>query len=308
LKGQSLIYSELRKHGYRFFGANPENIQKVLKDSAEKDFVFLEGRGWWFRDPSKHHPDVPLHERVELAIVQRLTREVASFDDILQEIYLSFKNAQTPDPVSVSNVLEEYAEPAPNKKWRLKAIVRKHRQEHSRMMVYLAEIGRKTGYDIWIGQREQGESFGKKLLSNWCDFERLSLFDVSPNLIDQYLKQIDVMWISHGKVAYSFEVEYTTAITEAFNRCSNIPEGHQTKKFIVIPKERESLLFRKISSELLKERVGEGRWSFVFFDDLQRFYEENKRKKEISSDKFETIARTPVEKREKQGTLEKFVT
>ena len=306
LKGQSQVYSELRKHGYRFLGANPENIQKVLKDNAEKEFVFLEGKGWWFKDPSKHHPDVPLHERVEVAIVQRLTREVASFDDILQEIYLSFKNAQTPDPISVSNVLEEYAEPAPNKKWRLKAIVRKHKQEHSRMMVYLAEIGRKTGHEIWIGQREQGESFEKKQLSSWCDFDKLSLVDVPSNLIDQYLKQIDVMWIRDGRVADSFEVEYTTAITEAFNRCSNIPDEYQTKKFIVIPKERESLLFRKISSELLKERVEKGRWKFIFFDDLQRFYEENKRKKEISSANFETIARAPVEKREKQDTLERF--
>lgn len=307
LKGQSTIYSELRKHGYRFFGANPENIQKVLRDNDDKEFIFLEGKGWWFKDPSKHHPDVPLIERVEVAIVQRLTREMASFDDILQEIYLTFRNAQTPDPISVSNVLKEYAEPAPNKKWRLKTIVRKREQEHSKMLVCLAEIGQKIGYDVWIGQKEQGESFEKKLLSNWCNIDKLSLVDTPLNLIDQYVKNIDIMWVRDGKVAYSFEVEFTTAITEAFNRCSNIPESHLTKKFIIIPEEREALLFKKISSELLKERIEKGKWYFILFGDLQRFYEENKRKKEISSDKFDEIARVPSEKRKKQETLEQFV-
>jgi len=307
LKGQSRIYSELKKHGYHFFGANPENIEKVLRENEEKEFMFLEGKGWWFKDPSKHHPDVPLLERIERAVVQRLTREVASFDDILQEIYLNFRNAQTPDPTSVSNVLKEYAEFAPNRKWRLKPVVRKRQQEHSRMIVYLAEIGRKTGYNIWIGQKEQGNTFGKKLLSSWCDFEKLSLIHVSPNLIDQYLKQIDVMWIRSDKVAYAFDVEYTTAITEAFNRCSNIPEDHQAKRFIIIPEEREALLFRKISSELLKDRVEKEKWRFIFFDDLWRFYEENKRKKQIDLDEFEGISKTPVEKRKKQEALESFI-
>lgn len=41
-----------------------------------------------------------------------------------------------------------------------------------------------------------------------------------------------------GQVAYSFEVEYTTAITNAFMRCSAIPESHQTRRFILIPEER----------------------------------------------------------------------
>jgi ribosomal protein S27E len=305
LKGQSTIYSELKKHGYRFFGADPENVQKVLKDNKGKEFVFLKGKGWWFKDPSKHHPDVPLNERVEIAVVQRLTRELASFDEILEEIYLNFQNAKTPDPISVSRVLEEYAEPAPNKKWRLKITVRKREQEHSRMMVYLAELGKKMGFDVWIGTREQGETLEKKRLSSWATVERLSLIDTSPNLIDQYLKNIDVLWLLNGKIVYSFEVEFTTAITEAFNRCSNIPETHRTTKFIVIPEERESLLFRKINSELLKERVVRGNWNFIYFGDLQQFYEENKRKRILSPDKFGEIASVPSERKKEQETLEK---
>jgi len=305
LKGQSTIYSELKRHGYRFFGADPENVQKVLKDNDGKEFVFLEGKGWWFKDPSKHHPDVPLNERVEIAVVQRLTRDMASFDEILEEIYLNFKNAQTPDPISVSKVLKEYAEPAPNKKWRLKITVRKREQEHSRMMVYLAELGQKMGYDVWIGQREQGESFEEKRLSRWTSIGKLSLADTIPDLIDQYLKNIDVLWILNDKIVYSFEVEFTTAITEAFNRCSNIPESHHAKKFIVIPEEREPLLFKKISSELLKERVEKGNWNFIFFGNLQQFYEENKRKKKISNDEFEKITSVPSEKKKQQETLEK---
>lgn len=305
LKGHTLIYGELRKHGYRFFGANPESILKVLEENKDKEFVFLKGQGWWFRDPTKSHLELPLNERVEQMVLDTLHRKIATFDDILQDIYLNFTNAQTPSPTNVIEILEEYAT-AKGGKWILKPQVEEQEREHSTMLGYLAELGKKIGFQIWIGKREHSDTYEKKPLSALCDFNQLTLHDVSPDDIDKYIEQIDLLWIKDRKVAYAFEVEYTTSITEAFMRCSAIPENHNTKRFIVIPEEREKFMYRKLNSQLLKERVEKMGWKLIFFKDLTEFYNKNK-KKGINSKQILEIARTPVEERKKQASIDSFL-
>lgn len=305
LKGHTLIYSELRKLGYRFFGANPESISEVLDENKEKEFVFIKGEGWWFKEPTKYRPEVPLNERVELSVLDTLHRKVATFDDILQDIYLNFTNAQTPSPNSVKDVIQEYASPKAGK-WTLKPRVREREKEHSEIIGFLAELGSISGHKVWIGLREQSDTYGGKPLSELCDFDELSLTEISPDDIDRYVKQIDVLWIKDRRVAFSFEVEYTTAVTEAFLRCSAIPESHQTRKFIVVPKEREKFLYRKLSSQLLRERVEKEGWKLIFFRTLREFYNWNIRKKSINPNLILEIARTPVEERVKQATIEFF--
>lgn len=305
LKGHTLIYSELRKLGYRFFGANPESIREVLEGNRDKEFIFIKGEGWWFKEPSKYRLEVPLNERVELTVLDTLHRKVATFDDILQDIYLSFTNAQTPSPNSVRDVVQEYAIPKAGK-WILKPRVRDREKEHSEMIGFLAELGSRSGHEVWIGLREQSDTYRGKPLSELCDFDQLSLTEISPDDIDRYVKQIDVLWIKDRQVAFSFEVEYTTAVTEAFLRCSAIPESHQTRRFIVIPKERERFLFRKLSSQLLRERVEKEGWELIFFRTLREFYNWNIRKKSINPSLILEIARTPVEERVEQATIESF--
>lgn len=305
LKGHTLIYSELRKHGYRFFGTNPESISKVLEENKDKEFVFIKGQGWWFKDPSKYHLELPLNERVEAVVLDTLHRKVATFDDILQDIYLRFTNAQTPSPSSVREILEEYARKEAGK-WKLKPRVREREKEHSEMIGFLAQIGKKAGYQVWIGQKEQSETFQGKPLLELCDFRELSLENISYDDIQKYVKQIDLLWIKDRKVEFAFEVEYTTAITDAFMRCSMIPESHNTKRFIVIPEEREAFMYRKLHSELLRERVEKESWKLIFFRDLREFYNETKKKLSISPNDMMKIAKTPVEKREKQITIDFF--
>ncbi|RLI39653.1 hypothetical protein DRO69_14005, partial [Candidatus Bathyarchaeota archaeon] len=305
LKGHTLIYSELRKHGYRFFGTNPERINKVLEENRDKEFIFIKGQGWWFKNPSKYHPELPLNERVEAVVLDTLHRKVATFDDILQDIYLRFTNAQTPSPNSVKEILKEYARPEA-RKWKLNPRIREQEKEHSEMIGFLAQIGKKAGYQIWIGQKEQSDIFQGKPLSKLCDFKELSLENTSYDDIQRYVKQIDLLWIKERKVAFAFEVEYTTAITDAFMRCSMIPESHHTKRFIVIPEEREAFMYRKLHSELLRERVEKEGWKLIFFRDLREFYSTTKKKLSISPKEIVEIAKTPVEKREKQVTIDSF--
>lgn len=56
------------------------------------------------------------------------------------------------------------------------------------------------------------------------------------------VQNIDVIWIKDNKIFYVFEVENTTAINiEVLN------------KYIIIPEERENLLYKKIKEPALKE-------------------------------------------------------
>lgn len=59
--------------------------------------------------------------------------------------------------------------------------------------------------------------------------------------------QIDVLWYKEGEVNYEFEVENTRGITEAIVRGSNILTK-DTKKFIIIPKERQRFLYKNFKN------------------------------------------------------------
>jgi len=306
LKGHTMIYQELRKLGYHFFGLNPDNIAKILAENRDTEFVFIQGEGWWFKNPSKYHLQLPLRDRVEESIYEILHRKIATFDDILQSIYIKYTNALTPDPASIKMILQEYGEQVKEGKWQLKPKAIQREKEHSRMIVILAEIGKKVGCKVWIGQKEQGNVYEEKKLSTWCDLNSLDSLGLSSQAID-FLKQTDILWVRDNEIVYAFEVEYTTVITEAFNRCSNIPTEHGTTRILVLPEERERLLHRKISSELLKDRVANEGWRFIFFKNMEAFWEANKRRKRIDPKEIVKIAKTPMKEREKQERLESYL-
>jgi putative DNA methylase len=306
LKGQSFIYRELKAHGYLFFGANPENVTRILKKNEGTEFVFIEGEGWWFRNPTQYHLSIPLNDRVEEAVLQILRRKVASFDDVLQEIYFNFRNALTPSKANVGKLLAEYGERTSDNRWRLKPQVKLHERAHSEMIGFLAQMGKKAGYSIWIGTREQTDTFEGKALAEFCDFKELYLSGIDQNDIAQYISQIDILWIKDERIAFAFEVEYTTLITDAFMRCSNIPEVHNPRRIIVIPKERDQLMFRKLNSNLLRESVEKQGWKLIFFEDLLKLHNETEVNKALSPETILSIMRTPTEQRDKQLTIESF--
>jgi hypothetical protein len=302
LKG---IYIELDKYGY-LLAAKPENIERILKKHEGKDFVFIEGEGWWFKDPSEYLLHiVPLQDRVEIAVLQALKkRPLASFDDILQEIFINFRNALTPNPPRVRAILEEYAEQTDGK-WRLKDVVKSHETLHTRVIAILADLGKMLGFRIWVGSNEQTKIYGGKPLADYCDFKELSLLGVLPDKVG-YIRQIDLLWIKEGKISWAFEVEYTTAITEAFNRCSNIPEDHGARKVIVIPEEREALLFRKLNSELLKQRAEKEGWRCAFFRDVEEIANKMESEEIRDTTVIESLLKSPVEIRGKQEILDSY--
>jgi len=302
LKG---IYIELDKYGY-LLAAKPENIESILKKYEGKEFIFIKGAGWWFKDPSKYLLHiVPLQDRVEVAVLQALKKKpLATFDDILQEIFINLKNALTPNPTSVRAVLEEYADKTDGK-WRLRDVVKVHEKAHDKMLVILARVGRLLGFKVWLGAQEQKGTFEGRSMADYSDFKDLTLSGVPLDKLS-YIQQIDMLWIKDGKIKWAFEVEYTTAVTEAFNRCSDIPESHDTRRIIIIPKEREKLLYKKLNSELLKDRAEKENWRCIFFDDMEELYNRLDRREPLDITAIESILKTPIEIRAKQDTMDNY--
>jgi hypothetical protein len=198
-----------------------------------------------------------------------------SFDEVLQEIFIKFPNALTPETHKVSDLLEEYANQTKDGKWAFKPIVHTRESEHSRMIYILATLGRKARYSIAIGTREQGEIYEGKKLSSLMLGSLLDLSYVSQASADR-IRQIDLIWFDKKGIQAVFEVENTTAITEAIVRGSNLPSG-PIKRFIVLPEEREKLLHRKLQEPMLAERMQKECWDFIYYRDLKRYNDEVKK-------------------------------
>jgi len=290
INSYSNIYDELKANGYLF--SAPEGIEAVLKQNIGKEFTLESGK-WWLKEPSSvpFLESVPLNERVERAVVNRLNRELkVSFDEILQEVFLSFPNALTPETRTVQEVLKEYAKKTPDKKWMLKPSVKKREDEHNTMVELLASIGKRLGFQVIAdlpGRRVTGLPFECK----------------SP---DRVMK-IDAIWLDKTKPRYEFEVENTTSITEAIVRGANLPNG-DVKRVIVIPEERKSLLKRKIREPVLREKIEQYGWRFTYYANVQSFYESlSKSRKPVSANAFEKSFSLPDEIRtETQAKLETF--
>lgn len=309
------IIVELKNAGALLSGRiNPD---MVMKKHIGKEFILVDvkdekgkrvGQKWWLKDPESipYLELIPLGDRIETAILNVLHRKVkVSFDDILQEIFIKFPNALTPETHSIKEILSEYADKTSDGKWILKPIVRSRETQHSEMILYLGILGQKAGFDVWIGQKEQGDTYREKKLSELCTkMEPVFRFVPSQNM--DRVKQIDVIWYKDGRINYEFEVENTTAITEAIVRGSNIP-NEIVKRFIVIPEERESFLYKKVEDPILKENVEENKWKFIFYKDLRSLLITSKRKKEIITKELEKLSRMPKKKEpQKQLNLINF--
>lgn len=291
-----IIYSELKKMGYLF--SAPEGIEEILKRNLNKEFVLVDvkndkgkvvGQKWWVKGV-KFLDRVPLSERVEAITMDILNKEIkVSFDDVLRQIYLKFTNALTPNTQSVKEVLEEYAEKTKGGKWRLKPKIRQRESEHDSIVEMLAILGTKAGFEVYAD------------LEGW---RKMPKFGLPEENLDR-IKEIDVVWYDKNEITQEYEVENTTGITEAIVRGSNIPST-KTKRYIVIPEERQDFFYRKISEPMLKEEVEEYGWQFTFYDTLRTFYEENKRKKRINLSEFEKISQKPQLPKKTIETLEIF--
>ncbi len=314
-RGEPTIYQHILNgimadlHGGRNVPVGAKNVEEVLKEHIGKEFELLPvkdekgktiGKKWWLKEYDISHFTQPtLSDRVERTIVSILDKNPkVSFDDILQSIFIEFPNALTPETEKLKDILAEYSDPTPDGKWQLKYQVRVRESEHSKMIFFLALLGKKAKYDVWIGSNEQASSYNGQKLSSLVSIKKpVWRFVPTPNW--DRINQIDVIWHDRGRIEYTFEIENTTAITEAIVRNSNIPHN-KLKRIIIIPKEREGLLNRKLEEPMIKENIVKNNWHFVFYNDLEKFFNQNTKKEKILIDEFDKLFRMPKKDIEKK--------
>ncbi len=327
-RGEPTIYQHILNgimadlQGGRRVPVGAKNIDEVLDEHVGKEFELLPikneegkivGRKWWLKGADIAHFSEPtLSDRVERKIVEVLEHNVkVSFDEILQAIFIEFPNALTPEAEKIKDILKEYAIMSESK-WRLKPELISNLTEsaHNKMIYMTALLGKKAGYDVWIGKNEQSQSYNKTKLDSLVSIKKPVWRFVSTMNWDR-VNQIDVIWHEQGRIVFEFEVENTTAITEAISRGSNIPLN-KIKRVIVIPKERETMLYRKIKDPMINENITKQNWQFIFYQDLENFF--NRKNINMSdfekprgacsiTEGFEKLFKCPKEAREKQNSL-----
>lgn len=319
-RGEPTIYQHILNgimaelQGGRRVPVGAKNIEDVLKEHVGKEFELIPikdekdrtlGKKWWLKGADISHFSQPtLTDRIERKVVEVLEHNVkVSFDEILQAIFIEFPNALTPEAEKIRDVLKEYATTSDGK-WQLKPDLRLNLTEsvHSKMIYMLALLGEKAGFDVWIGKNEQSQTYSNTKLETLVNIKKPMWRFVNTMDWDR-VSQIDTIWHDRGRIAFEFEVENTTAITEAISRGSNIPHNN-LKRIIVIPKEREKFLHRKMKDPMINENIVKYDWQFIFYQDLENFF--NKKSKRISLSEFEKLFRMPKEARQTQNILNDY--
>jgi len=272
-----------------------EDITRFL----EKDFIEKNGK-WYLKEQIDEKGNlkpiecIPVEERVEACIRSLLNRKEATMDEILNAVFTNLINSNAPDYEEIDRVLKRIAEPAGDRLWRLKEkgtsaqrkvfewIVKREKQLtlagkviptisegvlHDLIIKQLAEIGQAKGYEIHIGENEQGK---------YVDLKNISVplkrpFGMSRKTFEN-IRQIDVLWMKEGNIIAAFEVEKSTIIDSGINRFRNLFAAAgpilNIPAYIVVPDKREKEAREKISTKAnIKEKLHE-RIRIIVFSDI----------------------------------------
>lgn len=277
----------LAKHGY-FSSLNTGlDVKKVLQKHLGNQFVLVKatigktaGELWWLKEPSKYLKyDIPLSERVEETVYRELlSKGRVKFTQVWDAVSTKFPNSLTSDSTSIMDALKIYARQITGGYWMLKPEYPARQSQHNEILALLAEVGRSHGYDIWIGKPEQSRYAdglaGDKKLS---EYVTVKIKDIESIINPKIVSNIDLMWIEANKIVTSFEVEYSTSMTSALLRGSNIDS--KVVKYLVIPEERDEQLNRKKKSPMFAERFDEDNWHILYFDAIRNSYKKLKSRK-----------------------------
>ena len=136
--------------------------------------------------------------------------------------------------------------------------------DHTQMIYFLLEIGKKMKYEVFIGKREQSEIYNGKKLSKYADIINLDKLNLEKEKKDR-VEMIDMVWISNNKVEYAIEVENSTNFTSGIQRASNLDIS--ISKIMVLPNKRKNE-FLRIKDPLFVDSFKKYNWGYLYYDDI----------------------------------------
>lgn len=257
-----------------------QNVEKILSKNTGTIFVTTNNKGkagnyWWFTKPEEYikFPDKKLTDRVEETVAALLRREISvTFDKVLAEIFIKYPNGLTPDIKSIDQILKKYANKSGGR-WVYKGgEIERDFTRHTEIIHKLSIIGKKLGFLIYIGKREQSEPYNSKKLSDFADF--VSLDFITEKEKRARIEMIDILWIDkNSDIKFALEVENSTNFTSGIQRASNL--GSNTKKIMILPNDRECE-FKSIKDPLFVDNFKQYNWGYVFYSEVESLVDMNK--------------------------------
>lgn len=273
------LLPELLQAGYLRID-EPRELQDILKKYVGQNNIFevthndTAGAGdyWWFNEPERYisYPNIPLSDRVEEAVLSFMRRKVSvRYDDVVAWIFKLYPNGLTPDPKGIKKTLEKYAVPCSGK-WKLQEDVLKEATKHTDIILNLSKIGKRSGYKVFVGKREQHEicENGHLLRENADILDMLEILgrDCEKEKVDR-INMIDSIWTQDRQIKCIFEVENSTNFTMALQRASNLEKS--IPKFMVIPENREDEL-RSIVDPIFTKIFLDYNWRYLTYNQVMR--------------------------------------
>ena len=251
-------------------------IREELGRPTQRRLTEIEPDRWWLADPDDlESAATPLADRVEWGVFSLLSTagpmaETAFFERIAS----MFGGPDLPDEGLVRACLDSYRSLAstPERVITGDDLLRRS-QEHTDLLVALAEGGHRLGMRVWIGRREQTRRLGDGVLGDLLEAgeQHAYLGGISPAVDD--LAEVDAIWYVRGKVAFLFEVEWTAMLNEPLlRRHARIPPDESLVRFLVIAPERTELVRYKLArSPLLREALEAANWHVIKSVHLRTF-------------------------------------
>jgi hypothetical protein len=212
---------------------------------------------------------------VEQTVYRKLHQKgKVTFTEVWDAVSTEFPNSLTSDSTSIMDALKIYARQVTGGYWMLKPEIQQRINEHSEMIAILALIGKKQGYDIWVGRREQRERDNTLEVRKLSEYMTLNQLKIDNATNQEVVENIDLLWIKSNKINAVFEVESTTSMMSAIMRGSNVDAS--VDKFMILPEERETQFNNKMTSPLFREHFENENWKMIFFDALRAAYAKEK--------------------------------
>ncbi len=262
------LLTELNQQGLLLDYESDNQIEGIL-NTNNTIFEKLARGEWWLTNDfiNTHRLQIPLDERIDLAIIQTLRQRPSTLDQILDTLFTTFQDSFTPNE-SITSTIKKYADwDDTQSRWKIKPEEDLSERQldtlHTQKQIKLAEIGIKKGYKIWCPRPDTGKSVNLKRLCISGNFPISGLSN------SEKIKLIDVLWIKDKKIKYAFEVENSTTITSALERCSPLPSS-ETKKIIVLPSQRKAKLASKMKTPFFKKWWDDEKWKRIWYEDLDK--------------------------------------
>lgn len=269
------ILAEITSQGLIFSDDCDGDIKNALNSQIDKIFTITKdnaskaGNLWWLKEPKKYinYIDIPLSQRVDKLVLFMLRNNaLISLDDMLASVYKNFPNGLTPDESSVLTSLNKYATKSSNAwVYNPNSYFSKEATTHTIYISYIAKIGKKLGFEIFIGKREQQEPIEHKKLADFATIKTLDF--IRDEFESKRVSMIDILFIKNKQIRYVFEIENSTTIISALHRASVLDK--EIAKFIVIPDERENELLGK-QEPLSKEAFIQNHWKYLLYSDIDK--------------------------------------